>query len=474
METVMSLNAYREFIASKSVAFAGDGLASIPDLNASMFDHQRHSTEFALRKGRSALFLDTGLGKSLCALDWGRVVVEHTNKPVLMLAPLAVAQQHAREAEKFGIEASVVRSDDEVGAKRIYITNYDRLVKFDASRFSGVILDESSVIKNFTGKTTRTLIDSFAKTRFRLACTATPAPNDHTELGTHAEFLGAMRREEMLPIWFINDTMDTGTWRIKGHARENFWSWVASWSRCVSKPSDIGFDDGGFALPPIQITHHEVAADRSISPGEEKKGKLAGQQRLFRIPDTSATSIHAEKRLTIADRADCVAAQLAKDATESWIVWVDTDYEADAVMERLPGAMEVRGSQKIEEKERRLVAFSEGRERVIVTKPSVAGFGLNWQHCARQCFAGISFSYENFYQAVRRSWRFGQKRPVQIHIVCADTERAIWAVVERKSGDHEAMKREMVAAMRRSVQEETSRKIYLPNQEASLPAWITQ
>lgn len=466
------LSAYHNLIAAKRVAFLGDGLAHVPDLNASMFDHQRHSTEFALRKGRASLFLDTGLGKSLCALDWGRVLVEQTNKSVLMLAPLAVAQQHAREATKFGIDAQVVRSGDECGSKRIYITNYDRLDKFDADRFGGVILDESSVIKNFTGKTTRALIDTFAKTKFRLCCTATPAPNDHTELGTHAEFLGAMRREEMLPIWFINDTMDTGTWRIKGHARENFWSWVASWSRCVSRPSDLGFSDEGFALPPLTIDHHEVSADRSFNPGEEPKGKLTGQFRLFRIPDTSATSIHAEKRLTIDDRADRVGELLAAEPNESWIVWVDTDYEADAVMARLPGAMEVRGSMKAEEKERRLVAFSEGRERIIVTKPVLGGYGLNWQHCARQCFAGISFSYENFYQAIRRSWRFGQKRAVNVHVVCADTERAIWAVVERKSGDHEAMKREMVAAMRRSVREESSRKIYQPTQEARLPAWL--
>jgi hypothetical protein len=467
-----AISQYHDIIASKRVVFAGEGMASVPALNPAMFPHQSHATEFALRKGRAALFLDTGLGKSLCALEWGRVVVEETNKPVLMLAPLAVAQQHAREAERFGIDAQVIRSGDEMGGKRIYVTNYDRLDKFDPSRFGGIILDESSILKSFTGKTTRRLIDAFADTRFRLCCTATPAPNDHTELGTHSEFLGAMRREEMLPIWFINDTMDTGTWRIKGHARESFWSWVASWARCVSKPSDLGFDDGNFALPPLQIIHHEVAADRMSGAGEERDGKLRGQQRLFRIPDTSATSIHHEKRLTINKRAERVAQLVGSEPSEPWIVWVDTDYEADVVMAALPDAVEVRGSQSAEEKERRLVSFSEGRTRVLVTKPKIAGYGLNWQHCARQCFAGISFSYEGFYQAIRRSWRFGQTRPVNIHVVCADTERAIWAVVERKSGDHDAMKREMVAAMRRSMNEETSRKIYQPNQEAAIPAWL--
>lgn len=468
----MTLLPYYDLIAAKRVAFSGDGMAKVPALNPAMFPHQAHATEFALHKGRAALFLDTGLGKSLCALDWGRVVVEHANKPVLMLAPLAVAQQHVREAERFGIDAQVVRSQDEMGGKRIYVTNYDRLDKFDPDRFAGIILDESSILKSFTGKTTRRLIEAFAKTPFRLCCTATPAPNDHTELGTHSEFLGAMRREEMLPIWFINDTMDTGTWRIKGHARENFWSWVASWARCISRPSDIGFDDGAFALPELQILHHEVSADRMSNPGEERRGKLAGQQRLFRIPDTSATSIHHEKRLTIEQRAWRVAQLVGSEPDEPFIVWVDTDYEADAVMEALPGAIEVRGSQSAEEKERRLVSFSEGRTRVIVTKPKIAGYGLNWQHCARQCFAGISFSYEAFYQAIRRSWRFGQTRPVNIHVVCADTERAIWAVVERKSGDHDAMKREMVAAMRRSMNEEKANKLYLPAQEAAVPAWL--
>lgn len=464
----MTLNDYRDFIESKRVTFQGRGLDHIPDLSPAMFPHQRHAVEFALRRGRAALFLDTGLGKSLCALDWGRIVVEHTSKPVLMLAPLAVAQQHAREGERFGIDVQVVRSEEEIGAKRVYVTNYDRLDKFDPARFGGVILDESSIIKSFNGKTTKRLIEAFASTPFRLACTATPAPNDHTELGTHAEFLGAMRREEMLPIWFINDTMDTGTWRIKGHARESFWSWVASWARCVSRPSDLGFDDAGYNLPLLDIVHHEVKADRMTDAGEEK----GGQQRLFRIPDTSATSIHHEKRLTIADRAVRVAELIAAEPAEPWIVWVDTDYEADAVMALLPDAVEVRGSQSTEEKERKLVSFSEGRTRIIVTKPKIAGFGLNWQHCARQCFAGISFSYEAFYQAIRRSWRFGQARPVNIHVVCADTERAIWAVVERKAGDHDLMKREMVAAMRRSMNAETSRKIYSPEQKAVLPAWI--
>ncbi|TPK59057.1 MULTISPECIES: helicase-related protein [unclassified Mesorhizobium] len=463
---------YEDLIARKRVAFTPRGFDGSFDLNPALFPHQRAVTEFSLRAGSSAMFLDTGLGKSFAALEWGRVVVEKTNKPVLMLAPLAVGPQHEREAKRFGIDAAYVRDGADVDAAKIYITNYERLDNFVASKFGGIILDESSVLKSFSGITTKKLIDAFKATPYRLCCTATPAPNDHTELGTHAEFLGVMRRDEMLPRWFIHDSMDTGTWRIKGHAVSDFWRWVASWSRCVSLPSDIGFGDTGYVLPAITVAEHMVKADRTINPGEETKGKFVGQQRLFRMPDTSATSIHKEKRLTADDRADLVAECIDSDPEEPWIVWCDTDYEADAVMERVPGAEEVRGSMMLSVKEARLDAFSRGDLRVLVTKPSIAGYGLNWQHCARMAFAGLSFSYENYYQAIRRCWRFGQTREVQVHIAMADTEAAIKRVIDRKAGDHAAMKREMQAAMRAAHQSATRKTTYSPNKEAGLPAWL--
>lgn len=469
----MSMTAYQDLIARKQVAFTPKGFDTIPDLHPDLFPHQRAVTEFALRAGSSSMFLDTGLGKSFAALEWGRVVVEKTGKPVLMLAPLAVGPQHQREAERFGIDARYVRDGSEVDGARIYVTNYERLDNFVATKFAGIILDESSVLKSFSGVTTKKLIAAFANTPYRLCCTATPAPNDHTELGTHAEFLGVMRRDEMLPRWFIHDSMDTGTWRIKGHAAPDFWRWVASWSRCVSLPSDIGFPDDGYVLPSITVTEHMVKADRTICPGEETKGKLIGQHRLFRMPDTSATAIHAEKRLTADDRADLVTECIDSDPEEPWIVWCDTDYEADAVMARIPGAEEVRGSMMLSVKEARLDAFSRGDLRVLVTKPSIAGYGLNWQHCARMAFAGLSFSYENYYQAIRRCWRFGQSRPVEVHIAMADTEAAIKRVIDRKAGDHAAMKREMQGAMR-AAHKASARKIsYQPTKEAGLPAWIS-
>jgi hypothetical protein len=464
----MSIKPYLELIDAKRIAFIPRGIADLPALSPALKDHQRHAVEFALRAGCAALFLDTGLGKTLCALEWGRVVVEHTGRPVLMLAPLAVAAQHEREAVKFGIDAKSIREPDQIDGARIYITNYDRMSKFDPDQFSGVILDESSIIKSFSGQTTRALIAAFKNTPFRLCCTATPAPNDHAELGQHSEFLGVMSQSQMLTRWFIHDSADTGTWKMKGHAVKDFWNWVASWARCVSKPSDLGFSDDGYNLPALNMQRHIVEADRSIDTGAEKDG----QARLFRMPDTSATSIHREKRMTTDARADVIAALVAKEPDEAWVIWCDTDYEADALASRIPGAVEVRGSMSPELKEANLTAFSTGQARVIITKPSIAGFGLNWQHAARMAFVGLSFSYESFYQAVRRCWRFGQARPVDVHVACADTEESIWQIVSRKAGDHNAMKTEMTAAMSRASRSVPEQAPYQPAKPLTLPKWI--
>jgi hypothetical protein len=464
----MSLADYRGLIAAKRIAFVPRGMATIPSLNPALKDHQRHAVEFALRAGCAALFLDTGLGKTLCALEWGRIVVEHTGRPVLMLAPLAVAAQHEREAVKFGIDAKAVREPDEITTPRVYITNYDRLAKFDAEQFAGVILDESSILKSFTGATTRALIAAFKHTPFRLCCTATPAPNDHMELGQHCQFLGIMNSNEMLSRWFIADQSNMGRYRIKGPAVKSFWEWVASWARCVSKPSDLGFSDEGYDLPPLDLKRHIVAADRSLHAGAEKDG----QARLFRMPDTSATSIHREKRMTTDARADVIADLVAAEPGEPWVIWCDTDYEADALADRIPGAIEVRGSMSAEVKEANLTMFSTGQVRVIITKPSIAGFGLNWQHSARMAFVGLSFSYESFYQAIRRCWRFGQSRPVSVHVACADTEESIWQIVSRKAGDHDAMKAEMAAAMARAALSSEVLQTYNPPNPINLPSFL--
>lgn len=463
-----NLQPYRALCASKKPQPLLNGIAKVPALNSTLFPHQAHGVDFALRTGRAGLFYDTGLGKTAMMLEWGHHVVRETNKPVMMLAPLAVGSQHVREAERIGIEARVSRFGQAPDQPCITVTNYERLEKFDPAEFGGIILDESSILKSFTGKTTRRLIDTFNSYRFRLAGTATPAPNDHTELGQHSEFLGVMNRDEMLTRWFLHDSMNTKDWRLKGHAVRPFWDWVASWARCVSKPSDIGFSDEGFNLPPINVQRHIIAADRMVNAGEEKDG----QGRLFRIPDRSATTIHKEKRMTIADRAAKVAELVAAIDGEPVVIWVDTDYEAEAVRDAIPTAFEVHGKMHADAKEGKLDAFSRGEISVLLTKPSIAGFGLNWQHCCNTVFAGVNFSYESYYQALRRFWRFGQKKPVNAHIVCADTELEIASVVDRKSADHDTMKREMAASMRRAAVTKEVFEPYQPEREASLPGWI--
>lgn len=463
------LASYADLLSRKRVAFEPRGLNRVPALNPAMFPHQAHTTEFLLRSGCGAAFLDTGLGKSLVALEWGRVIVEHTNRSVLMLAPLAVGPQHQREAERFGIEARYICEPEEITGPGIWITNYERIAKFDLDQFAGIILDESSILKSFSGATTRKLIEAFKRTPFRLACTATPAPNDHMELGNHSQFLGAMESREMLSRWFLNDTSEASqTWRLKGHAVASFWDWVASWARCVSKPSDLGFSDDGFILPDINSVLHAVDADLTTDAGEDR----TGQALMFRATENSATSIHREKRLTLDARADAIAAAVAGDPSEPWVIWCDTDAEADALTERIGGAVEVRGSMKAEQKEERLAAFGSGEARILISKPRICGYGLNWQHCARMAFVGLSFSYEAYYQAIRRCWRFGQKRPVDVHIAIADTERPILNAIQLKAAAHEMMKTEMVAAMRRAHRRAEAKTSYQPQKRVEAPVWL--
>lgn len=453
---------YGAFLRGKEVRALMNGMARVPALSPHLFDHQRDVVEFLLKAGRGAAFLDTGMGKTAVEMEYGRQVVESTNRPVLLLAPMAVGKQHQREAERFGVDAKAIRDPSEITGPRIYITNYERLHLFDRHQFSGVMLDESSIVKSFTGKTTKALIEFAADMRWRLAATATPAPNDHMELGQHSQFLGVMSSSEMLSRWFIADQTEMGRYRLKRHGIKPYWSWVASWARCVGKPSDLGYSDDGFQLPPLNVHRHVV--DTDLTAGADGM--------LFRIPDTSATSIHKEKRLTAAGRAAKIAELVNAEPGEAWMVWVETDYDADAIMALLPDAIEVRGSMKPEMKEERLDAFTRGDIRVLVSKPSIAGFGLNWQHCARTAFVGLSFSYEMFYQAVRRFWRFGQKRPVECHIAMAETETAIWQTIQRKRDDHEAMKLEMFDAMRREVIARGVKNAYVPLESARFPAWL--
>ena len=441
---------YDDYIASKKRTVSDYGFEPFP-ITAPLFDWQKHIVEWAVRKGRAALFEDCGLGKTAQQLEWANQVNQKTGGSVLILTPLAVAQQTAREGLKFGIYAKVIESSDDITEPGIYITNYEKLDHFNAGDFAGVVLDESSILKNFTGKTRRALTDAFANTPYRLCCTATPSPNDYTELGQHADFLGICSPAQMLCTYFINDTFNTGDWRLKKHAEKEFWKWLASWAACVSKPSDIGFADAGYILPALNMQNVTVHVDESEDPGED----------LFRNATLSATTMHREMRLTAAARVEAVA-NLVNNSPEQWLVWCNTNDEADALAESLTDAVEVRGSDTAKHKEKSMMDFIDGRTRVLISKPSIMGMGINFQNCAHVAFVGLSYSFEDFYQALRRSYRFGQTREVNAYIIQAQTEGAITRAIETKISQHKEMQENMKKAakeLRFAKSEEINAKV---------------
>jgi len=450
---------YAAFLAGKAPRPQAIGIepGAMP---SHLFDYQAECVRFALRQGRAAMFLDTGLGKTRIQLEWCAQAAEASNGRALLLTPLAVARQIEREGLALGYNVRVIRAQDEA-RDGINVCNYDRLGALDTVKFGAVSLDESSILKSFTGATTRALIAAFGGHRFKLASTATPAPNDHMELGQHAEFLGIMPSNEMLARWFVSDQTQMGRYRLKGHAEADFWDWMSSWARCAETPADLGYDASRFVLPALNVHRHKASGDVRAPAGA-----------LF-ISDLSATNIHDVKRQTAEARAEAVATLVAAEPSECWVLWCDTDYEADALRAAVAGAIEVRGSHAVERKEEALAAFAAGEARYIITKPSVAGMGLNWQHAARVAFVGRSFSYEAWYQAVRRCWRFGQTRPVDVHLIVAEGEEQIGRVIDRKAEDHKTMKRAMAGAMHRARAQASNIKIpYDPQHIGRLPAWL--
>jgi DNA modification methylase/superfamily II DNA or RNA helicase len=428
---------YESFLATKQRRAPATGFSvAREDLPTALFDYQSEITAWALKRGCAAVFAERGLGKTVMQLAWANAVHHHTGRDALILAPLAVAPQTYAEAqEKLGLHITIARSQANV-QPGITIANYEMLEHFDAGHFGGIVLDESSILKAFSGKTKQALIAAFAETPYRLCCTATPAPNDPMEIGNHAEFLGIMPSSEMLMRWFINDTMQSGHYRLKGHAEADFWAWVASWAVAIEKPSDLGYSDDGFILPPLTIHHDIVEVDRIANRGDQ----------LFRAPVLNATTTHREMRLTAAARAERAAA-IVNASPETWVVWCQTNYEADELKKRIPDAIEVRGSETPLAKERKLTQFSRGEARVIITKPEIAGYGLNWQHCHEAIYMGSLYSFEDFYQAVGRQHRFRQEHAVNMHVILAETEMDMLATLDRKMEQHLTMRRAMVAAV---------------------------
>lgn len=423
---------YQKFLESKRAVVITTGKTP-GDIHPVLFDFQKDLVKWAVRKGRCALFADTGLGKTIMQIEWARLI----NEPTLILAPLAVAQQTIREAFlKLNVDVKYCRHQSEVEGL-ITITNYEMLEHFDPVKFKAVVLDESSILKNYTGKTKQQLIKAFKNTPYKLCCTATPAPNDLLELGNHSEFLGIMPSNEMISRWFINNSMAAGDYRLKKHAEKDFYRWLCSWAMTVSKPSDLGYEDGNFNLPPLNIMDVVVNVPDAPTP----------EGMLFDISAPSATGLHKMKRHSSSYRAAKLA-EMVNNTQGFWTVWCDTNYEADELVKLIPEAVEVRGSDNLGKKEANIVAFSEGKARIIITKSEITGFGLNWQHCHQVTFIGVSYSFERFYQAVRRSWRFGQTQPVNVYIITTPEEQSIIEAVMTKEEMFKNMKSGMAEAVK--------------------------
>lgn len=430
---VRGVSDYQDFLQSKFLQSGSHGFdADIS--NEALFPFQRECVRWSVKKGRSALFQGCGVGKTAQQLTWADIVCQRTNGNALILAPLAVSKQTVREGRKFGVEVNLCRNQDDV-RRGINITNYEMMDHFDAGEFSAVVLDESSILKCLTGKTRTKLIKKFAATPYRLCCTATPSPNDYTELGNHAEFLGLMSVKEMLSRWFINDAFNVGDWRLKKHAEQDFWRWVGTWAICMTRPSDIGYPDDGYNLPPLTTVRHILKQDMT----DFDHGLLVKKSK------PSATELRREMKKSLEDRCD-KAAELA-DGTDPVILWCNTNDEADALQSRIKDAQEVRGSMPADRKESILEDFAVGNIRALITKPSIAGHGMNYQHCNRMIFVGLSYSFEERYQAVRRCWRFGQKREVFDHVVMGESEVSIFDTVKEKENRHLEMERAMAGSI---------------------------
>lgn len=434
-------------------------------LNENLFDYQKAIVKWALKKGKCALFEDTGLGKTIQLLSFADAVHKHTDEPVLILSPLAVAEQTVNEGVKFGIEVNLCSDQSEV-INGINITNYEKLHKFDGASFVGVVLDESSIIKNQTGKIKTQLIEMFKDAKYKLCCTATPSPNDFTELGTHAEFLGIMTFQEMLATFFINDCIakkgkERIGWRLKRHAESEFFRWLASWSVMIKNPSNIGFDGDMFKLPKLNYIQY-------IIPGEAKDSLFVEYaQTLQERREARKESLDKRVEVTkeIVEELDCC------------LIWCDYNDESSALKKAINDAIEVKGSDDPEHKKNAMLGFSKGEVKYLVSKPSICGFGMNWQHCNNMVFCGLSDSYEKFYQAIRRCYRFGQTNEVNVHIVISERELSVLENIKRKQEQHLKMSKSMISIIGDITKSELNnyelkKSDYVPVEKMQLPNFM--
>lgn len=451
---------YNEFLKTKEFKYQDVGFdIELDELNSNMFDFQKAIVKWALKKGKCALFLDTGLGKTICQLEFANQVCKKENGKALILAPLAVSKQTKQEGEKFGIDVNICRTQSDV-EDGINITNYEMLDHFNPNEFCCVVLDESSILKSFTGKVSKKIIDTFRFCKYKLACTATPSPNDYQELGMHSEFLNIMRSSEMLATFFINDSKESH-WRMKRHAESKFWEWLATWAMVVKNPSDIGFPDDRYNLPKLNIEHIIVSS-------ESDKGSL-----LPTIAQTLSERRRARKD-SMQDRVDVVKS-LVKDM-DSCLVWVDFNDESEMIRNQL-NIVEVKGADSDEHKESSMLGFADGSIKYLVSKPSICGFGMNFQKCHNMIFCGLSDSYEKFYQAVRRCYRFGQKSEVNVYVIISQKEMAVLNNIKRKQLQHERMSQNMIEKTSDILKGQIHSTVritedYIATETVRIPKWV--
>lgn len=450
---------YYEFLERKKHHIEDSGF-SVEDsqLNPILFPFQKYCVKKALNKGKYALFEDCGLGKTIQQLEWASHIVKHTSQPVLIIAPLAVVGQTINEGQKFGYNV-IELGGGRPSENSIYITNYDNIKNVVSGDYSGVVLDESSILKNFDGETKKQIIELFSDTPYKLACTATPSPNDVMELCNHAEFLNVMSRNEMLAMYFIHDGGNTTSWRLKGHCEQMFWDFVSDWAVMLCKPSDIGFSDEGYVLPAMNLIETHIETDK------RDNGKL------FNDTSVNATDYNKELRATINERLQKVA-EIVNNSEENWIVWIKQDDEGDMLRKLIPDAVEVRGSENPQSKRDKLIGFGQNKYRVLITKLKIAQFGLNYQNCHNQIYASLDFSFESTYQGIRRSWRFGQEHEVNVYLICTDTMANVRETIVKKQTQFENMQRSMTAATNRNIGIKKTQKVITGRTAMILPKFI--
>ena len=454
---------YKKFLKKKELKTIEAGIdVDRDELNPNLFEFQKDIVKWALKKGKAAAFTDTGTGKTFMQLEFANQVIKKTGCKALIIAPLAVVKQTQSEGLKFGIPTTVIRQQSDIRGG-INITNYEILEHFDASEFDCVVLDESSILKSFTSTTRNELIDKFQGTRYKLCCTATPSPNDHTELGNHAEFLGIMSRTEMLATYFIHDGSDTSKWRLKGYGEKKFWEWVATWAVCVRNPGDLGYDVADYKLPKLNLIEHVCHS----KPGE------------YEFVAKRAETLSERREARIDSRPDRIAkaVELTEGSAEPWLVWCDYNIESKELHEAIKDSVEVVGSDSPDYKAEMADSFARGDVHALVSKPSIYGFGMNFQNCHNMIFCGISDSYEQFYQAIRRCYRYGQKNEVNVHIITSERELNVLDNIKEKQAQMDQLQENMIMLMHDVTMSEIKHTTritteYIPQERMNIPAWI--